>query len=79
MLLLTPLNLLFCKELLNGLRYPLVGGTRQRRFAGTNLEIRKLLEMAKTHKPIDARHASLPLALSILYKFYIIWIKTIHY
>jgi hypothetical protein len=32
----------------NGLRYPLVGGTRQRRFAGTNLKPRKLPENAQT-------------------------------
>jgi hypothetical protein len=32
----------------NGWRYPLVGGTRQRRFAGTNSKPRKLLENAQT-------------------------------
>jgi len=32
----------------NGWRYPLVGGTRQRRFGGTSLEPRKLLENAQT-------------------------------
>jgi len=29
---------IFCTELSNGLRYPLVGGTRQRRFDGINLK-----------------------------------------
>ena len=33
---------MLCKELPNGLRYPLVGGMRQRYFAGTNLKLRKL-------------------------------------
>src|SRR5687767_3194952 len=32
----------------NGSRYPLVGGTRGRRFAGTNLKPHKLLENAQT-------------------------------
>jgi hypothetical protein len=32
----------------NGVCYPLVGGTRQRRFAGTNLKPRKLPENAQT-------------------------------
>jgi len=32
----------------NGLRYPLVGGTRQRHFAGTNFKPRKLVENAQT-------------------------------
>ena len=32
----------------NGWRYPLVGGTRQRRFAGTNSKPRKLPENAQT-------------------------------
>ena len=32
----------------NGLRYPLVGGTRGRHLAGTNLKPRKLLENAPT-------------------------------
>ena len=32
----------------NGLRYPLVGGTRQRQFTGTNLKPRKLLENVQT-------------------------------
>src|SRR5688572_7867500 len=32
----------------NGSRYPLVGGTRQRHFDGTNLKPQKLLENAAT-------------------------------
>jgi hypothetical protein len=32
----------------NGVRYPRVGGTRQRRFAGTKLEPRKMLKNAAT-------------------------------
>jgi hypothetical protein len=32
----------------NGLRYPRVGGTRQRQFAGTNFKPRKTLENAQT-------------------------------
>jgi len=32
----------------NGLRYPLVGGTRQRRFAGTNFKPRNVPENAQT-------------------------------
>jgi len=32
----------------NGLRYPLVGGTRQRHFAGTSFKPRKTLENAQT-------------------------------
>ena len=35
-------------KLPNGLRYPLVGGTRQRRFDGTNSKSRKLLKNAPT-------------------------------
>jgi len=41
----------------NGLRYPLVGGTRQRHFTGTNLKPRKLLENAQT--PTSRVHAVL--------------------
>jgi len=40
--------LLNLKELPNGLRYPLVGGRRQRHFAGTNSKPRKRLENAAT-------------------------------
>jgi hypothetical protein len=36
------------KGLANGLRYPRVGGTRQRRLAGTSFKPRKLSENAQT-------------------------------
>ncbi len=39
----------------NGWRYPLVGGTRQRRFAGTRSKPRKLPENAQT--PTSRVHA----------------------
>jgi hypothetical protein len=41
----------------NGWRYPLVGGIRQRPFAGTNLKPRKVLENAQT--PTSRVHAVL--------------------
>ena len=41
----------------NGERYPLVGGTRKRRFAGTNSKPHKLLENAQT--PTSRAHAVL--------------------
>src|SRR6266508_6795128 len=41
----------------NGLRYPLVGGTRQRHFDGIQLEAKKLLENAQT--PTSRVHAVL--------------------
>jgi hypothetical protein len=41
----------------NGERYPLVGGTRQRHFDGTNSKPRKLLENAQT--PTSRVHAVL--------------------
>jgi len=41
----------------NGWRYPLVGGTRQRHFAGTNLKLHNLLENAPT--PTSRVHAVL--------------------
>jgi len=41
----------------NGWRYPLVGGTRERRFDGTNSKPRKLLENAQT--PTSRVHAVL--------------------
>src|SRR5688572_30936894 len=41
----------------NGWRYPLVGGTRQRLFDGTNLKPRKLPENAQT--PTSRVHALL--------------------
>jgi len=48
---------LVLSEAPNGLRYPLVGGTRQRHFAGTNSKPRKLLENAQT--PTSRVHAVL--------------------
>ncbi len=45
------------KELPNGERYPRVGGTRQRHFAGTSLEPHKMLENAAT--PTRRVHAVL--------------------
>jgi len=51
---------LFLKEAANGLRYPLVGGTRQRHFAGTNSKPRKLPENAQT--PTSRVHAVLGVA-----------------
>jgi len=48
----------------NGLRYPRVGGTRQRHFAGTNLKPRNLPENAAT--PTRRVHAVLgALVLSV--------------
>jgi hypothetical protein len=41
----------------NGLRYPLVGGTRERRFGGINFKPRKLPEKAQT--PTSRVHALL--------------------
>jgi len=48
---------LLCKELPNGLRYPLVGGTRGRHFAGTHSKPHKLPENAAT--PTSRVHAVL--------------------
>jgi hypothetical protein len=45
------------EEAPNGVRYPRVGGTRQRRFDGTNFKPRKLLENAQT--PTRRVHAVL--------------------
>jgi hypothetical protein len=45
------------KERANGWRYPLVGGTRQRHFAGTNFKPRKLPKNAQT--PTSRVHAVL--------------------
>jgi len=45
------------QHLPNGLRYPLVGGTRQRHFDGTNFKPRKLLKNAPT--PTSRVHAVL--------------------
>ena len=44
-------------EQANGLRYPLVGGTGQRHFAGTNSKPRKVPENAQT--PTSRVHAVL--------------------
>jgi hypothetical protein len=44
-------------ERANGLRYPLVGGTRQRHFSGNNLKPHKLPENAQT--PTSRVHALL--------------------
>ena len=41
----------------NGLRYPLVGGTRKRHFAVANLKPRKLLENAQTPTTMAAAFA----------------------
>jgi hypothetical protein len=49
--------IIFCKELPNGWRYPLVGGTRQRYFDGTNFKPHKVLENAQT--PTSRVHAVL--------------------
>ncbi len=43
----------------NGLRYPLVGGTRQRRFDGTSFKLRKPLENAHAERPTSLVHALL--------------------
>ncbi len=48
---------LFTRKVPNGLRYPRVGGTRQRHFAGTSLEPCKRLENAQT--PTRRVHAVL--------------------
>jgi hypothetical protein len=40
----------------NGLRYPLVGGTRQHHFAGTNFKPRKLLKNAQTPTTMAPAH-----------------------
>ena len=47
----------FYKEPANGSRYPLVGGTRERHFVGTNSKLHKLLENAQT--PTSRVHALL--------------------
>jgi hypothetical protein len=47
----------------NGERYPRVGGTRQRRFAGTNFKPRKLPENAQT--PTRRVHAVLAATLCL--------------
>ena len=47
----------------NGLRYPLVGGTRRRHFAGINFKPRKLPENAPT--PTSRVHAVLGVILGV--------------
>ena len=47
----------FLKQAPNGLRYPLVGGTRERHFVETNLKPRKLPENAPS--PTSRVHAVL--------------------
>src|SRR6266511_367174 len=47
----------FLEKLPNGLRYPLVGGTRQHHFDGTDFKPRKLPENAQT--PTSRVHAVL--------------------
>jgi len=49
--------MLLLNEQPNGLRYPLVGGTRQRHFDGINLKPCKVLENAQT--PASRVHAVL--------------------
>ena len=48
---------IYARKQPNDLRYPLVGGTRQRRFDGTNFKPRKLPENAQT--PTSRVHAVL--------------------
>jgi hypothetical protein len=52
----------------NGERYPLVGGTRQRHFAGTNLKPRELPENAQT--PTSRVHAVLA-ATAVIQQFWL--------
>ena len=47
----------------NGERYPLVGGTRERHFTGTNFKPRKLPENAQT--PTSRVHAVLGVFVGI--------------
>ena len=47
----------------NGVRYPLVGGLRQRHFAGINFKPRQLLENAPT--PTSRVHALLGTLLTL--------------
>ena len=51
------ISYLVLSEAPNGLRYPLVGGTRQRHFDGTNSKPRNLPENAQT--PTSRVHALL--------------------
>ncbi len=49
----------------NGMRYPRVGGMRQRHFAGTNFKPRNLLENAQT--PTRRVHAGLACRFYLAY------------
>jgi hypothetical protein len=53
----------------NGLRYPLVGGTRKRRFAGTNSKPHTLPKNAQT--PTSRVHALLGVSLTIIHSWLI--------
>jgi hypothetical protein len=55
--------MLLLNEPPNGLRYPLVGGTRQRHFDGTHSKPRKAPENAQT--PTSRVHAVLGGAINI--------------
>src|SRR6266498_82463 len=55
---------IFCGFAPNGVRYPLVGGTRGRHFAGTNLKPCKLPKNAQT--PTSRVHALLARFLLML-------------
>ncbi len=55
----------YLDERANGLRYPRVGGTRQRRFAGTSFEPKKLPENAAT--PTRRVHAVLGCVLIFVF------------
>jgi len=46
---------MFCKEPPNGWRYPLMGGTRERCFAGTNFKPRKHARKRGDSSPSSAR------------------------
>jgi len=46
---------MYCDETPNGVRYPLVGGTRERHFDGTHSKPRKELENAPSpSRPVHA-------------------------
>jgi hypothetical protein len=51
------MTLYFARPTPNGLRYPLVGGTRERHFVGTNSKAHKVPENAAT--PTSRVHAVL--------------------
>jgi hypothetical protein len=60
-------NITILREAPNGLRYPLVGGTRQRQFAGTSSKPRNMPENAAT--PTSRVHAVLAAAIKGRYLF----------